>query len=329
LDGALEDDIALPDEEVSAPVDAQPSSESTAGLSSSASSVPEGLQEPTGEGEIEVQAQQRENEETYIEVDTGVRHLPRREYEKEGAADLSQQDKGVGKRRYFPWPRRERKAACASNKVKRKRAADLSQQDKGVGKRRYFPWPGRERKVACASNMMGGEGKVPIRSLVCVFLLAIVVVPLTFIGSPVSHSFAASAQSPSNHLLFVTVHPQPTSVMITQQQDDALLFVTAQPRSVAPGQKFQVSLRAVNIGRVTWSDTGEYELVCAGYFYFEATYMGPKAAIHSYDVPPKGDYIFVVQLVAPVSPGVYHFWWTMADGGSPFGSSVYSSVIVS
>jgi ABC-type amino acid transport substrate-binding protein/heat shock protein HslJ len=89
------------------------------------------------------------------------------------------------------------------------------------------------------------------------------------------------------------------------------------PAVLIPGQTFTKAWRVLNTGTCTWDDG--YQLVFA-YGSPAGASMGGQPTTVSGTVPPGGSYAIEVQLVAPVSAGIYQGVWQMQNGrGSSFG----------
>jgi polar amino acid transport system substrate-binding protein len=89
------------------------------------------------------------------------------------------------------------------------------------------------------------------------------------------------------------------------------------PAVLIPGQTFTKAWRVLNTGTCKWDDS--YQLVFA-YGSPAGAGMGGQPTFVSGTVPPGGSYAVEVQLVAPVSAGIYQGVWQMQNGrGRGFG----------
>jgi ABC-type amino acid transport substrate-binding protein len=98
------------------------------------------------------------------------------------------------------------------------------------------------------------------------------------------------------------------------------------PAVLIPGQAFTKAWRVLNTGTCTWDDT--YQLVFA-YGSPAGAGMGGQPTFVRGKVPPGGSYDIEVQLVAPVSAGIYQGVWQMQNGhGSSFGERLRAGIQV-
>jgi len=98
------------------------------------------------------------------------------------------------------------------------------------------------------------------------------------------------------------------------------------PPQMAPGQPFVKSWRVRNTGTCTWDSS--YALVHAGGNTAAARMGGQPAAVDR-NVGPGETYDFNVNLVAPLTPGIYQAFWTMRNGaGQLFGDRVWVGIMV-
>lgn len=98
------------------------------------------------------------------------------------------------------------------------------------------------------------------------------------------------------------------------------------PPPVSPGTPFQKSWRIENIGTCTWDS--RYLLTPVGGNVPQAS-MGASAVPVSSPVPPGGTIDMTVELVAPLTPGVYQGFWSMrGPGGLLFGERIWVGITV-
>ena len=98
------------------------------------------------------------------------------------------------------------------------------------------------------------------------------------------------------------------------------------PPPVSPGTAFQKSWRLQNIGTCTWD--GSYQLTPVGGNVPQAR-MGGTAVPLPASVPPGQTVDVTVDLVAPLTPGVYQGFWSMrGPGGLLFGDRIWVGITV-
>ena len=98
------------------------------------------------------------------------------------------------------------------------------------------------------------------------------------------------------------------------------------PAVLIPGQAFTKAWRVLNTGTCTWDDG--YQLVFA-YGSPAGARMGGQPTAVSGTVPPTGSYDIEVQLVAPVSAGIYQGVWQMQNSrGRSFGERLRAGIEV-
>jgi hypothetical protein len=145
------------------------------------------------------------------------------------------------------------------------------------------------------------------------------------VGGSIVSSHASGIQETPSAKQSSTAASLPIPTMdITHGQDNAHLMVTAQPKSVGPGQTFSISVAATNDGSRKWTDTEDYRLVCSSDNTQKVGCMG----IEEMSIKPSSvsqvdrTYTFVIPLTAPLSRGIYTSRWTMLHNGVSFGNSL-------
>ena len=150
------------------------------------------------------------------------------------------------------------------------------------------------------------------------------------------------ASSTSSPLPIVTLPPAPTSTPIPRPTpapthppvptpsgpierassgDAATAGAVVAPNSVAPGQRFTVTLTMVNSGRTTWSGGAGYTLACDTVRHLTSCISAFRAGLGGAVVPPGRSVTFTLTLTASRGPGTYTAWFSMARNGRLFPSS--------
>jgi Ig-like domain from next to BRCA1 gene len=111
----------------------------------------------------------------------------------------------------------------------------------------------------------------------------------------------------------------PTAVQPPVSPDKSALIALNMPKTVAPGQRFNVSFTIANAGMSTWSEAGGYRLVCDTLNH-SSNYcpQGLSVSLQSYTIAPGQQAQFVLTLLAPSQPGTYSTWVNLARNGALF-----------
>ncbi|MCB0083363.1 MAG: transporter substrate-binding domain-containing protein, partial [Caldilineaceae bacterium] len=130
------------------------------------------------------------------------------------------------------------------------------------------------------------------------------------------------------------VQPAPTTAPLPSCIDGGLYLATgntADPSIVVPtvliaGQVFQKEIRVRNSGTCPWD--GSYQLAYAGGNTPAAQMNGVAVPVQG-SVAPNQEYLFYLNLTAPVNPGLYQATWELRNGqGVSFGERILVSVQV-
>jgi hypothetical protein len=185
---------------------------------------------------------------------------------------------------------------------------------------------GLEERVACASHHFKKSGsEIFSRTKGIMVLLCMVLFLFFFIIIPTFHSYASDAQIDwSSGLSFPAASPAALQIDVTaHKHDDARLVITAQPGSVASGQRSSISITAINTGLTIWTDTGDYRLTCSTNNIWEIGCIETSNMVISHPVLyNRGTYTFTISFIAPFIKGTYILQWTMHHDGAPFGSTI-------
>ncbi|MEZ4864277.1 MAG: transporter substrate-binding domain-containing protein [Caldilineaceae bacterium] len=116
---------------------------------------------------------------------------------------------------------------------------------------------------------------------------------------------------------------------------DAMVYVAdltyddlnmTQPPVFTPGQPFRKGWRVRNSGSCTWNSSYSVTFVDGN---APAASMGGRATAINGPVPPGATYDLYVDLVAPLTPGVYQGTWQLRNGqGAAFGERVWVGISV-
>ncbi|HZR41840.1 MAG TPA: HEAT repeat domain-containing protein [Ktedonobacteraceae bacterium] len=203
----------------------------------------------------------------------------------------------------------------------------------GKGQRYHFPGWGKDtknkdvRKRQCGEKAVASNLFYRSRGM----LLLLIILSMVAVGS-IMHSYANDIRTDAFFRTFSTV-PSQSTVMLDvawQSQDDAHLEIVSQPGSVRSRQSFSVSIIATNTGLTTWTSTGDYELTCSSDDQQGENCMGLNGVFIGHTVSHGGGtYTFIVPFRAPLDPGTYTLWWTMAHDGTSFGNKICIKVRVS
>ncbi len=109
--------------------------------------------------------------------------------------------------------------------------------------------------------------------------------------------------------------------------DNSTCTITG-PASILPGQTFNVTVTANNIGTTTWtpvSGVGAYKVGAVG----DRNVFGPARGLFSSTVSPGGSRAVNLTFTAPGTPGLYSTTWrTLQEGRTWFGGTCVLSVTV-
>jgi len=156
--------------------------------------------------------------------------------------------------------------------------------------------PSRAQSKATATSTASSQAIVPP-----------IVVALSATPVPGRSTQAAAPQS------------TPTAVQPPVSPDKSALVALNMPKTVAPGQRFNISFTIANGGMSTWSEAGGYRLVCDTLNH-SSNYcpQGLSVSLQSYTIAPGKQAQFVLTLLAPSQPGTYSTWVNLARNGALF-----------
>lgn len=98
------------------------------------------------------------------------------------------------------------------------------------------------------------------------------------------------------------------------------------PPKLSPGQSFIKGWRIRNTGTCTWDSSYKLEYV---YGNSPASRMGGQPTPIQGQVPPGAEYDMYVNLVSPLTPGIYQGFWQMTNqNGVPFGQRIWVGIEV-
>ncbi len=111
----------------------------------------------------------------------------------------------------------------------------------------------------------------------------------------------------------------PTAAQPPVSPDTSALVALNGPKTVAPGQRFNVSVTIANTGMSTWSEAGGYRLVCDTLNH-SSNYcpQGLSVSLQNYTIAPGQRAQFVLTLLAPSQSGTYSTWVNLARNGALF-----------
>jgi hypothetical protein len=111
----------------------------------------------------------------------------------------------------------------------------------------------------------------------------------------------------------------PTAAQPPVSPDKSALVALNTPKTVAPGQRFNISFTIANAGMRTWSEAGGYRLVCDTLNH-SSNYcpQGLLVSLQNYTIAPGQQAQFVLTLLAPSQSGTYSTWVNLAHNGALF-----------
>ncbi len=156
--------------------------------------------------------------------------------------------------------------------------------------------PSRAQSTAAATSTASSQANVP----------PIVITP-------------SATAAPGRSMQAPAPQSTPTAVQPPVSPDKAALVALNVPKTVAPGQQFNVSFTIANTGTSTWSEAGGYRLVCVTLNH-ASNYcpQGLSVSLQDYTIAPGQWAQFILTLLAPSQPGAYSTWVNLARDGALF-----------
>ena len=172
-----------------------------------------------------------------------------------------------------------------------------------------------------AGLVMAASGPHPRRSAPPIVQAPPTTTPLPIVTlppAPTSTPVPTATRAPTR-----TPVPTPSgSIEPVSSGDAATAGGVVAPASVAPRQRFTVTLTMINSGHTTWSRGAGYTLACDTVRHPATSCSSAfSAGLGGAIIPPGGRVTFTLTLVAPSGSGTYLAWFSMAHNGRLFPSS--------